>query len=52
LPPTGLARPLDNYLRLMKPVHFALLVIAAAIGIQAATDEAHLDTHTVLCAFF
>merc|ERR1712166_24844 len=28
----------------MKPVHLALLLVAAAIGMQAATDEAYLDS--------
>ena len=27
-----------------KPFHLALLLVAAAIGIQAATDEAYLDS--------
>ena len=28
----------------MKPFHLALLLVAAAIGIQATTDEAYLDS--------
>ena len=28
----------------MKSLHLALLLVAAAIGIQAATDEAYLDS--------